>query len=177
MFTFGKRESKERSKYYHQVHATTGHIEGLLEWGFDETASLWVLKQDKVLEIQGRQKKVVLLPFEQIEAVRVITWRKLRSRPADVVGRALVGGAIGGDAGFLLGAISAQNDTVTKNVVLPNCIEIIYHPRGDANTSKSLVFEPVESNKKFYAQKFATEMCQVVGLQPPEFVEDSPTYL
>lgn len=177
MFGFGEKTSKAQSKYYHQVHATTGHIEGLSEWNFDETASIWVLKQDQVLEIKGRQKKVVLLPFDQIKAVRIITWRKLRSRPADAVGRALVGGAIGGDAGFLLGAISAQNSVVTKNVVLPNCVEIVYHPKGDFRTIKSLVFEPVESNKKFYAEKFATEMCQVVGLPPPEIVGDEPTYL
>ena len=110
MFGFGKSEPKERSKYYHQVSSTTAHIEGLPEWRYGEATSIWVLEKDKVLEIKGEKKKVVLLPFAQIEKVRIITWRKLRSRPASVTGRALVGGAIGGDTGFLLGALSAQND-------------------------------------------------------------------
>lgn len=177
MFGFGKSEPKQRSKYYHQVSATTEYIEGLPEWEYGETTSVWVLEQDKVLEIKGEKKKVVLLPFAQIEKVRIITWRKLRSRPASVVGRALVGGAIGGDTGFLLGALSAQNDVVTRTVSRPNCIEIVYHPQGTPRMTQSLVFEPVESNKKFYAEKFATDMCRVVGLPAPEIVGDEPKYL
>lgn len=177
MFGFGKSEPKERSKYYHQVSSTTAHIEGLPEWRYGEATSIWVLEKDKVLEIKGEKKKVVLLPFAQIEKVRIITWRKLRSRPASVTGRALVGGAIGGDTGFLLGALSAQNDVVTKTVSRPNCIEIVYHPKDNPRMTQSLVFEPVESNKKFYAKKFATDMCRVIGLPAPEIVGDEPTYL
>lgn len=177
MFGFGKSESKQRSKYYHQVHATTEHIEGLSEWRYGETTSIWVLAQDKILEIKGEKGKVVLLPFAQIKKARVITWRKLRSRPASAAGRALVGGAIGGDTGFLLGALSAQNDVVTRTVSRPNCIEIVYHPKETPRITQSLIFEPVESNKKFYAEKFATDMCRVVGLPAPEIVGDEPKYL
>lgn len=177
MFGFGKSEPKQRSKYYHQVGAVTEHLEGLSEWRYGETTTIWVLEKDRVLEIQGEKKKVVLLPFAQIEKVRIITWRKLRSRPADAMGRALVGGLIGGDTGFLLGALSAQNDVVTKTVSRPNCIEIVYHPQGTPRITQSLVFEPVESNKKFYAEKFATDMCRVVGLPAPEIAGDEPKYL
>jgi len=177
MFGLGKKEPKERSKYYHQVGALLGHIEGLDKWIYQESTTIWVLKQDKVLEIVGRKKKTVFLPFSQIDRVRIITWRKLRSRPADAAGRALVGGVLGGNTGFLLGALSAQNEVVTKTVSLPNCIEIIYHPKDNFRITQSLVFEPVESNKKFYAEKFARDMCQVVGLLPPEIVGDEPKYL
>lgn len=164
-------------RYYHQVSATTEHLEGLPEWRYGETTSIWVLKQERVLEIKGEKKKVILLPFDQIEKVRIITWRKLRSRPADAVGRALVGSVIGGTSGMLLGALSAQNDVVTKTVSRPNCIEIIYHPKGNFRITQSLVFEPVESNKKYYAEKFATDMCRVIGLSPPEIAGDEPKYL
>ena len=177
MFGFGNKKPKERSKYYHQVGAVTEHLEGLSEWRYGETTTIWVLEKDRVLEIEGRKQKKVLLPFTQIEKVRIVTWRKLRSRPASVAGRALVGGAIGGDAGFLLGALSAQNEVVTKTVARPNCIEIIYHPRDNFRITQSLVFEPVESDKKFYAEKFATDMCRVIGLPSPEIVGDEPTYL
>lgn len=170
MFGFKKKEPKEKISTY----SVASHLEGLSEWQYQEVTTLTALKLDKVLEIEGRKKKKVYLPFDQIEKVRIITWRKFISRPADAMGRALVGGLIGGDTGFLLGALSAQNEVVGKTVTLRNCLEIVYHPKDNPRITQSLVFK--DDNAQQTAE-FSRYLCQFAHLPPPEIVGDEPTYL
>lgn len=170
MFGYEKKPPKERIK----ASAVVYHIEGLLEWRYHEVTTIQALKLDNLLSIEGEKKKKVLLPFSQIEKVRIITWRKLRSRPASVAGRALVGGALGGDTGFLLGALSAQNDVVTKTVTLRNCLEIVYHPKDNPRLTQSLIFYDDDAR---YITEFTKFLCQFAHLPPPEIVGDEPQYL
>lgn len=175
MFGFGKKESKPK-KYptYEILH----HFEGLAQLGWAESCTVDILLNEKELKFSWKKKEVIL-PFNQLESVQLLTWRKTRVRPANSAGRALVGGLVGGDTGFMLGALSAQNEMVTKDVTIRPAIKICYFPYGEHRNTQHIILGPSGASAEKSVRLFAEAICYYAGIDGPEIIPDKPerTYL
>lgn len=177
---FGSKKSKEPKLPKYAAAININHIEGLENIPYIERVGLVVYTRETVLEMECNKEKTIL-PLSQIVRVNIITWEKTITKALNPLAEGIVGGLIGGDAMAVVSAINAKGRTREEKVKLERALEIQYHPKGDAQSLKKLVFwDKSDFSQKKDTIRFAEKICRLANLPGPNFVEPKPkgpTYL
>lgn len=135
--------------------------------GFAKGYMYDVALYDDHLEITSLQKKKLLLNYNQITDVFYGYEAELIEKPKSVIGRALVGGAIFGGAGAVIGAVSG---TGTKTEEKIHRYFIISYTSSD-NEDKYISFEDTRMYKGHKLSKKLKELAHIESDSQPDVVQ------
>ena len=147
------------------------HLEGVDGVPYKDGISVRVQTEVKCLQLE-HNKNEILLPFNQIVSVNIITWEKTIVKALNPMAEGIVGGLIGGHTMAVVSAIDAKGRTRSEKVKVENALEIRYHPNGVHQTIKGITFGEVAS--KVMIVQFAKTLCKYANLPGPNFVEPKP---
>ncbi len=142
--------------------------------GFSKGIPINITLYDNNLEISKRKPyspDTVVLNYSQIADIALTSETEIEYINKNSIGRALVGGAIFGGAGALIGGVSGIGQKQKKNVY--NLIAIAYTPTG-SNYIKTISFQIVGATLKF--KEFINQVRQKANL-PENKTEDGKTIL
>lgn len=154
------------------------HLEGVSGYQYNDYIGLGIEKDDGYLELENRQKEKIVLPFKQIVSVNFVTWEKTITKALNPLAEGIVGGLIGGDAMAVVSAIDAKGRTRSEKVKVKEAVEIKFHPRGDSQAIKSLLFRSHLTRND--TMKWARTLSKYANLPTPQYITPKPkgpTYL
>lgn len=154
------------------------HLEGVDGYQYNDYLGIRIKRNEGYVRIEDLQEKQILLPFNQIVSVNFVTWEKTITKALNPIAEGIVGGLIGGDAMAVVSAIDAKGRTRSEKVKVKEAVEIKFHPRGDSQAIKSLLFRSHLTRND--TMKWARTLSKYANLPTPQYITPKPkgpTYL